>query len=73
MKNIGGGYLITGVSDKTWVPVGISKSTNLDSKQLRDLIHKYSGLDIDVNYVEHTINFESENRIFGMICITVIR
>jgi len=69
MKNIGGGYIIIGVADKKWNPIGISKSTGLESKLLRDLVRKYTGLDIETDIVEHTINLDGKNRLFPMICI----
>ncbi len=69
MKNIGGGYLIIGVKDKTWEPIGITKRTGLDSKLLRDSVRKHTGLDIEVNIVEHSININGKNRIFAMICV----
>lgn len=69
MKNIGGGYLIFGVEDKTWNPLGIKRRTGLDSKLLRDLVRKYTGLDIEVDIVEHSINIDGENRLYAMICV----
>ncbi|NPV75966.1 MAG: hypothetical protein HPY59_06265 [Anaerolineae bacterium] len=69
MKNIGGGYLIIGVEDKTWSPKGIKSKTGLDSKLLRDQVRKYSGLEIEVDFVEHAINLDGENRLFAMILV----
>lgn len=69
MKNIGGGYLIIGVTDKTWKPIGLLKSLEFDTKLLRDLVRKYTGLDIEVDYIEHRINIEEKNRLFAMLCI----
>lgn len=69
MKNTGGGYLIIGVEDKTWYPNGLKKSTGLDSKLLRDKVRKYTGVDIEVDIVEYTIDIEGSNRLFAMICV----
>lgn len=69
LKNIGGGYLIVGVEDKTWNPRGINKRTGLDSKLLRDQVRKYSGLEIELDIVEHSIDLENEKRLFAMICV----
>lgn len=69
MKNTGGGYLIIGVEDKTWCPKGINRKTGLESKLLKDQVRKYSGLEIEVDFVEHSINIEGENRLFAMILV----
>jgi tetratricopeptide (TPR) repeat protein len=69
MKNIGGGYIVIGVADKTWNPTGLSKASGLDTKMLRDLVRKYTGLDIEADIVEYPLNIEGKNRVFSMICI----
>jgi tetratricopeptide (TPR) repeat protein len=69
MKNIGGGYLIIGVEDKSWNSIGLSKITGLDTKLLRDLVRKYTGLDIETDIVEHKINIENNNKLFAMILV----
>lgn len=69
MKNIGGGYLIVGVEDKTWKPIGIGSSTELDSKLLKDKVRKYSGLELDVNIVERIVDIDGGNKLFAMICV----
>src|SRR5258708_6608544 len=43
MKNVGGGYLIIGVKDKTWTPVGMIAPFDYDTKRLRDAIRKACG------------------------------
>jgi Tfp pilus assembly protein PilF len=70
MKNIGGGYIVIGVMDKSWEPIGISKPTGLDTKMLRDLIRKYTGLEIEGYLVEHSIYLDGQNRCF---CLIVVR
>lgn len=69
MKNVGGGYLIIGVEDKTWKPKGILKSINFETKILRDLVRKFTGLDIETDFVERLINIEGKNRLFAMILV----
>ncbi len=69
MKNIGGGYIVIGVADKTWIPIGLSRSTKFDTKMLRDLVRKYTGLDIDNSIVEHLLNIEEDIRRFTVICV----
>jgi len=69
MKNIGGGYLVFGVSDKNWNPIGIPNNTGYDTKLLRDMVRKYSGLDIECDFIEHTIEMSGSNKIFALILI----
>jgi tetratricopeptide (TPR) repeat protein len=69
IQNIGGGYLIIGVEDKSWKPIGLPQKTGMDSKLLRDLVRKYTGLDIETDFIEHTISIENKNRLFIMICV----
>ena len=69
MKNVGGGYIVIGVKDKSWFPDGKVKSSGVDTKSLRDLVRRYTGLDIETDIVEHTINVESKNRLFTIICV----
>ena len=37
MRNTGGGYILIGVEDKTWKPLGIDERFKYDSKMLRDI------------------------------------
>lgn len=60
MKNVGGGYIVVGVEDKTWKAVGLDHSLNLDTKLLRDKIRKSTGLDMEVDIVEHSIYLDDE-------------
>ena len=47
MKNVGGGYIVLGVKDQTWEPIGINQPINVDTKLLRDLLRKVTGLELD--------------------------
>jgi hypothetical protein len=70
MKNMGGGYLVIGVEDGTWNPAGLNKPIGLDSKQLRDKVRKATGLDLDVDIVEHEIyTDDSIKRKFAVIIV----
>lgn len=53
MKNVGGGYLLVGVADKTWSPVGLPGAFPYDSKQLKDKLRSATGLELDIDVVEH--------------------
>ncbi|HEU5383001.1 MAG TPA: NB-ARC domain-containing protein [Ktedonobacteraceae bacterium] len=69
MKNVGGGYIIVGVEDKTWKPVGLKQKIGLDTKSLRDVIRSATGLEIDIYITEPNILLYGENRDFALILI----
>src|SRR5579862_2366512 len=55
MKNAGGGYIIVGVRNKTWEPIGNNQTVAGDTKELRDAVRKATGLELDVDIVKHSI------------------
>jgi tetratricopeptide (TPR) repeat protein len=69
MKNTGGGYLVAGVEDKTWQPLGLSESFSLDTKELRDAVRKATGLDLDVDIVTHRLYINGQRRLFAVILV----
>jgi tetratricopeptide (TPR) repeat protein len=69
MKNVGGGYIIIGVEDKTWAVEGLKTSLGLDSKMLREKIQKYSGLNLEIDLVEYKVSFDGPNKLIGMILV----
>ena len=69
MKNVGGGYIVVGVKDKTWEPVGLKQSLLEDTKRLRDVARKATGLDLAIDIVKHTIPIQSEHREFAIVLI----
>lgn len=68
-KNVGGGYLVIGVRDKTWDPIGITSAIPYDSKQLQDKVFKCTGLTIDIYVVNHEIMLRKGKTTFGLIYI----
>ena len=69
MKNVGGGYIVLGVKDQTWEPIGINQSINVDTKLFRDLLRKVTGLELEVDIVTHKIYIHSKEREFAIILI----
>jgi hypothetical protein len=69
IKNVGGGYLVIGVKDKSWDPIGIPTPLQFDSKKLRDKVRLVTGLDIEVDIVSHKILIYTEYRDFAIIFI----
>lgn len=67
MKNTGGGYILVGVQDKTWEPVGLDQALPYDSKLLRDKIRRGCGLELEVDIVQHKIRYADADRDFSLI------
>lgn len=69
LRNVGGGYLVVGVEDKTWRPLGISAKLPYDTKLLRDQIRRATGVDLDADLVHHEMNVDGERRLFGLVLV----
>lgn len=69
MKNIGGGFIVVGVKDKTWAPVGLREPLPYDLKLLRDKLRRATALELDVNIVHHTVQVSDEPRLFGLVYV----
>ena len=69
MKNMGGGYLVIGVEDKTWNVFGINKEIISDTKSLRDKIRKYTGLDLETDIIHHFIYIKNKKHLVAMILV----
>lgn len=69
MKNVGGGYIVLGVEDKSWKPIGLKKRIVYDTKMLRDKVIKATGLDIEIDIVQHQLNIEGISSLFSIILI----
>ncbi|HZD36332.1 MAG TPA: RNA-binding domain-containing protein, partial [Nitrososphaeraceae archaeon] len=69
MKNVGGGYIVVGVEDKSWKPIGLNNKLPYDTKILRDKIRKSTGLDIESDIVHHSIFTDGKELLFAIILI----
>jgi len=69
MKNVGGGYIILGVVDKSWKPMGLKKRITYDTKMLREKVKKSIGLDVEVDIVQHELDIDGEPSLFALILI----
>ena len=69
MKNVGGGFIVVGVQDKTWNPIGITKPIPYDSKKLIDKVRKSTGLDLGVDIVHHKVYINEKEKLFALILI----
>jgi predicted HTH transcriptional regulator len=66
-KNVGGGYIVVGVRDKTWQQVGLSHPMPYDPKLLSDQMIRATGVSLDVDIVTHSIEYDAGNRSFALI------
>ena len=69
MKNVGGGYIVVGVKDKTWVQLGLTSAFPYDTKLLRDKIIRATGVTLDVDVVTHNLDFDAGHRQFAVILV----
>lgn len=69
MKNVGGGFIVVGVRDKTWEQVGLSSPLPYDAKMLRDKVMRGSGLSLDVDIVDHVFQDTGRKKHFALIFI----
>ena len=69
MKNVGGGYIVIGVEDKTRKPVGLANHLPYDGKMLRDKVKKCSGLDLEVDIVPHDLHVEPVKLRFNLVYV----
>ena len=69
LRNVGGGYIVVGVRDKTWEQVGLASTFPYDSKQLRDKVMRGTGVTLDVDVVVHSLSFDSTERRFAVILV----
>ncbi len=69
IRNIGGGFIVIGVEDKTWILKGLTEPLPYDTKQLRDKVRKASGAEIEIDIVHHEIELPQRLAWFGLIHI----
>lgn len=69
MKNAGGGFIVLGVKDKTWEPVGLGHAFSADTKQIRDIVRRATGLEIEVDIVNHRLFVAGIYRHFSIILV----
>src|SRR5690606_10242880 len=69
MKNVGGGYIVVGVKDKTWVQVGLTTQAPYDTKMLRDKIQRAAGVSLEIDVVQHTRTIGNVTKYFPVILV----
>jgi len=73
LKNVGGGYILVGIRDKTWEQVGLPTQLPFDSKMLRDKVVLATGIGIEVDLVHHDLVFDGKRRNFALIHVRASR
>ncbi len=69
IKNVGGGYIVVGVEDKTWEPLGLNGKISLDTKSMRDQVHRCAKVDIELDLVHHELLIQNVKKLFAFIFI----
>jgi tetratricopeptide (TPR) repeat protein len=69
LKNVGGGFLVIGVKDKTWEAIGIKSRLLFDSKKLQEKVLKCTGLTIDIFIVHHELMLLKGKTLFALIYV----
>ena len=69
MKNVGGGYIVIGVKDKSWEQVGMSIPFPYDTKLLRDKILRATGIGLEVDVVTHFLDSSGPKKNFVVILV----
>lgn len=73
IRNVGGGYLVIGVRDKTWEPIGLKEQLPYDSKMIRDKIRKATGIELEVDIVHHEVQSAISTTLFAIIFVRSTR
>ncbi len=69
MKNVGGGYILVGIKDKTWDQIGLKAPFQYDTKLLRDKVMRATGVTLDVDVVVHSLKQEGPEKGFAVILV----
>jgi tetratricopeptide (TPR) repeat protein len=69
LKNVGGGYIVVGVKDKTWEQIGLPGPFPYDTKLLRDKVTRATGLTLDLDVVTHSSTVNTAGKRFALILV----
>ena len=72
MRNVGGGYIVIGVEDKSWKPIGLKKRIIYDTKMLREKVIKSTGLYAEIDIVQHELEIDGSSSLFALVLIRAI-
>lgn len=69
LKNVGGGYILVGVRDKSWEQVGMPPGVSYDSKLIRDKIVRATGIQLELDVVQHDLASDGSPKCFAVIYV----
>lgn len=69
MANYGGGYLVIGVKDGTFNPIGMDLTFNKDSQEWVDRTSKWCTGKVEIAYIEHTMKVNGIERKFPILYV----
>jgi len=69
IANYGGGYIVFGVEDKTFTPIGIDLSFQKDAQEWIDRVSKWATGKINLSYIEYIKEIDGEKRKFPILYV----
>lgn len=69
MANFGGGYIVIGIEDGTFKPIGVDVTFHIDTQKWVDRISKWATGRIDISYLEFELKINGKNRKFPILFI----
>jgi len=69
MANYGGGYIVIGVEDGTFSPVGLDETFHIDAQVWADKVSKWASGKANLSYTEYVANVKGRKRKFPIIYV----
>jgi hypothetical protein len=67
LKNVGGGFILVGVRDKSWELIGLPTRLAYDAKLPRDQVRRSSSLELEIDIVHHEIYGPHAPRLVALV------
>jgi len=67
MANYGGGYIVFGVEDGTFIPKGLDENFHIDTQEWIDRVSKWVTGKINLSYIEYVTDINGEKRKFPIL------
>jgi hypothetical protein len=69
MANTSGGYIVFGVRDDDFYPIGLQHGSNISLEKLADTLDNYVGERVEILLAHHNLMLEGEQRLFALLYI----
>lgn len=69
MSNYGGGYIVFGVEDGTFKPIGLDEAFHIDAQEWVDKVSKWASGKISISYIEHLTDINGTKRKFPILYV----